>query len=140
MILAVVIPFQTYAYDFNQEGIYYNILSEEDQTLEVTFPYDEIDDLIEKGNTYAGEIIIPTRVLHNHKTYRVVAISMFTFWGCKELTGIFIPASVTEISPFAFDCEILSHIDVDNDNVVYTSADGILYDKNMHTLINVSSI
>lgn len=136
MILAVVIPFQTYAYDFNQDGIYYNIRSEEDQTLEVTFPYDEIDDLIEKGNTYEGEIIIPTRVLHNHKTYRVVAISMFTFCVSEELTGIFIPASVTEIGVGAFDhCRNLSHIDVDNDNIVYTSDDGILYDKNMHTLI-----
>lgn len=102
MILAVFIPFQTYAYDFNQDGIYYNILSEEDQTLEVTFPYDEIEDLIEKGNTYEGEIIIPTHVLHNHKTYRVVAISMFTFWGCEELTSVSIPASITEIGVDAF--------------------------------------
>lgn len=136
MILAVFIPFQTYAYDFNQDGIYYNILSEEDQTLEVTFPYDEIEDLIDKGNTYEREIIIPTRVLHNHKTYKVVAISMYTFWGSDELTSVSIPASVTEIGVDAFgNCENLSHIDVDNDNTVYTSDDGILYDKNMHTLI-----
>lgn len=50
----------------------------------------------------------------------------------------FIPSNVTKIDDGAFDgCKGVERIEVDPDNSVYASVDGILYDINMSQLIHV---
>lgn len=50
----------------------------------------------------------------------------------KGVTAVTIPSSVTSIGEHAFaGCVGLSAINVDDDNLVYCSVDGILYDKEM---------
>ena len=140
-----------YAYDFEKGGIYYNILSEEDRTVEVTYIY-------ESGDSYSGDIVIPQRVINDGKTYSVTTIgenafdccdnlksismpSVTTignnaFRDCSSLASVFIPASCTSIgiNPFAF-CTELKELVVDGNNPNYSSADGALYDKGKTTLI-----
>ena len=55
---------------------------------------------------------------------------------CESLASITIPASVTSIGSLAFyDCSRLASISVDEGNAAYRSRDGVLYDKDMTTLL-----
>jgi hypothetical protein len=63
-------------------------------------------------------------------------IAKDAFLNCKNLTDIGIPAGVTEIGLSAFEgCEGLKSITVDKNNKKYASIDGVLFDKDLKTLI-----
>ena len=67
----------------------------------------------------------------------VTSIEIQAFLECSALKSISIPASVTSIGNNVFvDCVSLSGIYVDANNPVYASADGVLYSKDMTTLIS----
>ena len=81
------------AYDFEVNGIYYNITNETNKTVEVT----------DKGySKYINSVIIPENVTYNNTTYSVTSIGSSAFWGCTGLTSIEIPNSVTSIGDYAF--------------------------------------
>ena len=67
----------------------------------------------------------------------VTNIEAYAFSGCSGLTSIEIPSSVTSIEDHAFSyCKVL--INVAPDNPIYSSVEGILYDKNKTELISAS--
>ena len=80
------------AADFEVDGIYYNILSSEDKTVEVT----------SGGNEYSGAVTIPASVTYNSITYSVTDIGYSAFFYCTGLTSIEIPSSVTSIGNSVF--------------------------------------
>ena len=93
-----------HAYDFVSGDIYYNVLSEEDRTVEVT---------CDSYSRYSGSIIIPERVLHEGKTYTVMSIESVAFSGCSTLTSVTFPASLTSIGGHAFQgCSALTSVDL----------------------------
>ncbi len=58
------------------------------------------------------------------------------FWACTNLAGITIPGSVTNIGGYAFAyCSRMTTIDVNPFNAVYSSFDGVLFDKEKVTLL-----
>ena len=66
----------------------------------------------------------------------VTSVGHAAFSGCSGLTSITIPSSVTSIGAYVFyGCSSLTSINVDNSNLNYTSIDGVLYDKNIVTII-----
>ncbi len=66
----------------------------------------------------------------------VAEIALRTFKNCTGLTIITIPYSVTEIGPCAFMCcTSLNNINVAINNTVYSSEDGVLFNKDKTTLI-----
>lgn len=68
----------------------------------------------------------------------VKSIGSSAFSGCTGLSNMYIPPSVTELGGGVFsDCTAL--IVVDPTNPAFSSKDGILYDKNMTTLIHCPS-
>ncbi len=70
--------------------------------------------------------------LSNSLTY----IGMFAFVGCNALTEITIPQSVTEIAGDSFGgCKSLNNIYVDSNNQYFSSAEGLLYDKEKTKLL-----
>lgn len=99
---------KSFAYDFKVDELYYNILSEEDGTVEIT-----------RRNSYyynlSGEFIIPQKIIYNNKTYTVKAIGDGAFSHCTNLNSIIIPHSVTSIGEDAFgDCSSLTSISFPN--------------------------
>ena len=100
-----------HAYDFESDGIYYNVLSEEDRTVEVTYR--------DYYSHYSGSIIIPERVLAGGKTYTVMSIGYRAFYYCDALTSVTFPASLTSIGGSAFSgCEALTSVDLSSTSLV----------------------
>ncbi len=64
------------------------------------------------------------------------SIGNVAFVECHSLPPIHIPASVTYIHEGAFyNCKALTEYSVDEANTAYSSADGVLYDKDKTTLL-----
>ena len=107
MLAAVLsISANTLAYDFEVDGIYYNILSAQDKTVEVTYK--------EYSNaTYSGDVVIPEQVQYNEKLYSVTTIGEWAFFGCSSLASVTIPESVTSIDDGAFlGCSSLTSVNI----------------------------
>ena len=78
------------------------------------------------GECTDTELVIP----QVYNDLPVTNIERSAFYGCTGLTSVTIPDSVTSIGEYAFSgCNNLASIKVDPNNKVYTSADGILYNK-----------
>jgi len=70
----------------------------------------------------------------------VASIGNEAFAGCGSLTSVTIPESVNSIGTGAFSgCKSLASIAVDSKNPAYVSVDGVLFDKNIRTLIQYPS-
>lgn len=66
----------------------------------------------------------------------VTSIGTQTFGTCRSLASIYIPASVTGIGVMSFqECYSLQGINVDPANPNYSSLNGVLFDKNLDTLV-----
>jgi hypothetical protein len=68
----------------------------------------------------------------------VASIGSYAFSDCAGLDGIWVPASVTNIGDGAFFH--VWTITVDSLNPAYSSVDGVLFDKNLTTLMQYSSV
>ena len=78
-----------------------------------------------------GAITIPSQI----DGKPVTSIGSCAFHGCSSLTSITIPNSVTSIG-IAFDwCKKLTQINVDTANTVYSSVNGVLFNKEKTKLI-----
>ena len=142
----------SFAYDFEVDGIYYNILSESE--VEVT---NKAVSAIVSG-FYSGDVVIPEKVTYSGNTYRVTAIGEYAFYHCENTVNsitlpntivkigmsafsslwnieeITIPSSVTTISGHAFSsCKKLASI-VISDNVISIGEECFYHCDNLQTV------
>lgn len=82
-----------FAFDFEANGIYYDIKSSKDFTAEVT-KNDEI--------TYEGDVVIPDEVTFNGKVLKVVAVGNGAFFNSKNLTSVSFGKNIEAIGEKAF--------------------------------------
>lgn len=103
-LLLATLPVVAYDYDFEENGIYYLITSDDDLTCAVA-----------PGNkAYAGNVVIPATATFEGTTYKVTAIARDAFSRCKRLKSIDI-GNVTKIGHKAFEyCTSLTTIDLKN--------------------------
>ena len=146
-LLAVLLPFLASAHDFEVDGIYYNITSEEKKTVEVTALSDK--KIVDGGYKFYKDVVfIPEKVNYVGKEYTVtavgesafacndellsvvmpnsiVSIGKFAFSACLKLKSLTIPRNVNEIGDFAFTLmPSLEHLVVDESNNTFDSREG----------------
>lgn len=133
LLLLVALITATIAFAYEINGLFYN-LNHETKTAEITYQYHWSSN---KDNYYGvTSITIPEKVTYNATEYNVTSIGYDAFHKCESLISITIPNSVTSIGERAFaSCSSLTVINVDENNPNYTSSDGILYNKDITTLI-----
>ena len=99
--------------------------------------------MLDNGNTWEGELTIPSDISYDNIMYDVTRIKWLAFYQCKTITGVYIPRTVCEIyhdndydackNPF-IGCTALQSIDVDEENGWMCDVDGVLFDKNKTAL------
>ena len=107
-----------YDYDFKYDGLCYKITEEE--TVSVTCENDHYDVYFSEAhgtpaysNLDQNEIVIPTSVVYEGKTYRVTSVGSAAFKNCTSLTSITIPEGVMSIGEGAFQyCNRLTSITI----------------------------
>ncbi len=80
------------AVDFEQDGISYAVISEDELTAEVVY----------NNGAYVGDVTIPARVTFDGKTYTVTSIHNQAFFKCTDLYSVSIPATVTDLGQYTF--------------------------------------
>ena len=110
------------AYDFEVDGIYYNIISNVDLTVEVTNKYKYS---FNSNDSYSGSVVVPDMVRYENKNYSVVRIGHFAFGGDyresgSDITEVVLPETIEEIRGFAFcNCHKLLKINMpENLNII----------------------
>ena len=110
LIAVLSVSVSVYAYDFEVDGIYYNILSVQDKTVKVT--YKEYSNGTYKSD-YSGDVVIPEQVQYNEELYRVTSIGNCAFYYCSSLASVTISESVTSIDYSAFSgCSSLASVTI----------------------------
>lgn len=125
-----------FAYDFEVDGIYYDLISEVEKTVEVVGIKDDKESLN-----------IPEEITVSDNLFAVISIGdkfrnnmgsglFSSFSG----SSILIPKSITKISTYAlsgglFGCQSLREINVADNNPTYKSIDGVLYSKDGTALL-----
>lgn len=106
-----------------------------DDTYSYTGLYPDV--VITKVNNPAEEMIIPETVELNGRTFNVTGIGERTF-ASYLIQKIRIPKSIIKLGEYAIEsygCTSLIEIDVDEDNPVYFSHDGVLYQRTTQTML-----
>ena len=112
LFFALVATTALWAEDFSAGGIYYNILADKTNEVEVTYRGSNSYDY---DNEYSGSVTIPSTLTYNGTTYSVTSIGDEAFDGCSGLTSITIPNSVTSIGERAFSgCSGLTSVTIPN--------------------------
>ena len=99
--------------------------------------------MVANTNNWEGELAIPEQVTYNGEVYTVTSLQWLAFDGCKTLTKVKIPKTVTSIEHYAFyedcknpfvRCTSLESIEVDDDNPSMCSVGGVLLSKDQSRL------
>ena len=123
LLLAILLPATTSAYDFKVNGIYYNITNSTNRTVEVTYQSYTNGTYV---SDYSGNVNIPSTVTYYGTTYTVTRIGYDAFSNCSGLTSVTIPNFVITINRWAFkDCSGLTSVTIPNS--VTTISEGAFY-------------
>lgn len=101
--------------------------------------------MLADGSTMKGEVNIPSELSYEGQNYVVTSISESAFNNNKNLTKVTIPQTIKDVgfdnsyglySSLFYNCTSLESIEVEKDNPVFCSVDGVLFNKEQTTLIS----
>jgi len=109
-------------------NLYYTITSSTNHTCELVAS--------QSGTAYSGAINIPSNASYNGVDYSVTEIGSAAFFVNSGVTSISLPASVTILNEACFrGCSALTEFLVDAANEHYYSENGVLFNKDVTTLL-----
>jgi hypothetical protein len=99
------------SYDFEVNGIYYNINGDEASVTYHDYTQVQVTGsgsywFVYHYNYYAGyrgQVIIPETVTYNNRTYCVTKIGEHAFEECSGITSVIIPNTITVVEDYAFN-------------------------------------
>ena len=98
----------TMHYDFEKDGVFYNITSNNPATVTVTY-------MTSDYNSYSGDVNIPATVEYGGVTYTVSSIGTNAFRNSYGLTSVTLPNTITVINSYAFAyCQNLAGVVIPN--------------------------
>lgn len=116
------------AYDFEAGNLLYSIVSSNPPEVCLEGSVD--------GEEFQGDLNIPATVIYDGVEYAVTTVASYAFWHCGQLTGLYVPASLTNIgdgiNPFLGTT--LDTIVVDDNNPVYHAQGKCIVDERTATL------
>ena len=89
-----------FAVKYGGNKLYYYITG--NNTVEVTYPGKNEDEPWKGYRCPTGQVTIPEQVMFDSVVYRVTAIRYNAFNGCKGITHLVLPSTLTEIGEGAF--------------------------------------
>ena len=106
MLIAVLLTgSHAFAYHFKVDGLCYNIISNNERTVRVTYHnlYSDYygNPIYNYQINYESNVVIPEKVVWSGISWSVVEIGEHAFDGC-DFTSITIPNSITSIEEYAF--------------------------------------
>lgn len=111
LVVMLLTVFTVSAYDFEVNGLCYNVLSENKKTVEVTYSLEHNAN----KNYVAGCLDIPQSVEYSGNIYTITQIGDKSFYNCTNLTSVNIPNTVTTIGRYSFyGCSGLTSIIIPN--------------------------
>lgn len=104
MLMSALLPKTANGYDFKEGGLFFNV-NQDGKSVTLTYDVPIMYALdapapTEKG--YIGNIVIPSKVKHDGKTYTVTAVSNYAFCANSELLSVVVPSTVQTIGKGAF--------------------------------------
>lgn len=106
ILLSLVIGSMCYAYDFEDNGFFYNVLSQSDTdgyTVELTSDGDA---------SYIGAVEVPEFVHYAGKDYTVVGIGDEAFFSCKKVTSITLPSTIKSFGKRSFGKCVITTLEI----------------------------
>jgi len=111
LTFALVASVSTFAYDFGDDGLFFNIIDNDNKLVEVTYQHERSEENYSK----LTHVTIPDTVLRGRVKYAVVSIGSMAFYKCKTLESIIIPDHIKSIGTNAFsECSALTSVSLPN--------------------------
>ena len=112
------------AYDFEVDGVYYDIVSMNGFTCKVVKESSK--------SLYKGNIVIPSTISFNNKTLTVIEIADKVFKECSDLTGITIPSTISLVGDEMFNgCTKLEYVKIEDGETVLEIGNFNKYNKGL---------
>lgn len=116
LLLLFVATLSVHAYDFEVNGIAYNITSATDYTCSVT------------ANSYSDSVSIPEMVSYNGTEYKVTGIETRAFDQNTSITAVSIPGTVASLPDYAFrGCTNLKTVSFEDASSSLTIGERLFY-------------
>lgn len=110
LLLSLPTLARDFTFTYDGQTLTYTVLDQDAKTCQT-----KAGTSTDGGNNVAGPLTIPEKASDGDNYYSVIAISDYSFSGCKGLTSVTIPNSVTSIDFFAFKgCAGLTSIKIPN--------------------------
>ncbi|MBQ9832829.1 MAG: leucine-rich repeat protein [Clostridia bacterium] len=128
VMFSIAVPGNAQEVDAKKTGTYesFSYIENEDGTITIEM----------LDTSTSGVVTVPDTI--NRKV--VAKISTYAFWDCVNVTEINIGCNVIQIGQMAFmNCPSLESINVAEENVMYQSIDGVLFNESLTSLIKCPS-
>lgn len=96
LMLLSLCSITSYAYDFEVDGLYYNVISLPDMTVELTHSGVKSGDVVYECN-YGATVDIPEEVVYKGRTFKVTKIGAYSFTGHSNIVSLALPSSILRI-------------------------------------------